>query len=75
MRVGGKSLEGSLACFLACWLAGTLFLAPPFGSREVVVGALVATVAEALPLPVNDNLWLPLLPGLALMFLRGVSGA
>jgi diacylglycerol kinase (CTP) len=73
LRIGDKSLEGSLACFLACWWAGILVLTPDFGVNEVLLGALVATVVEAVPLPLNDNLWLPLLPGLALTWLRAAS--
>ncbi len=74
LRIGAKSLEGSLACFLTCWGVGTVVLEPAFGSAEAVLGALVATAAEALPLPLNDNLWLPLLSGLALTLLRTVAG-
>lgn len=74
LRIGAKSLEGSLACFLVCWGVGTLCLEPAFGTVEVVLGALTATLVEALPLPLNDNLWLPLVSGLALTLLRTVSG-
>ncbi|HRY28610.1 MAG TPA: hypothetical protein P5079_01085 [Elusimicrobiota bacterium] len=70
LRIGGKSMEGSLACFLACWLTGSLTLASPFGSVELIVGALVATLAEILPLPLGDNLWVPVLSGAALSLLR-----
>lgn len=73
IRIGSKSLEGSLACFLACWGAGTLCLAPAFGAQEALLGALAATVVEILPLPLNDNLWMPLLPGLLLTFLRAAG--
>jgi diacylglycerol kinase (CTP) len=72
VRIGDKSLEGSLACFLSCWFVGAACLAQPFGSVEVLLGALTATVAEAAPLPLNDNLWLPLLSGLALTALRSL---
>jgi dolichol kinase len=71
IRLGSKSLEGSLSCFLACWAVGTICLAPDAGSPEVIAGALVATVLEILPLPLNDNLWIPLLSGLFLTALRG----
>jgi dolichol kinase len=70
-RVGDKSLEGSLACFCACWAAGALVLTPTqFGRGEVVIGALLATIAEALPLPLDDNLWIPLIPAAAISLLR-----
>lgn len=70
LRIGAKSLEGSLACFLSCWLVGMACLTPPFGSPEVIAGALAATVLEALPMPLNDNLWMPLFSALLLMAMR-----
>jgi len=73
VRFGSKSLEGSLACFLVCWIVGSLCLRPPFGSLEVLWGALTATLLEALPLPLNDNFWLPLLSGLVLAGVRHFS--
>lgn len=72
IRIGAKSLEGSAACFLACWVAGTFLLDPPAGGRipEAAVGAFTAALMEALPLPLDDNLWIPLVSGLVLTFLR-----
>lgn len=71
IRIGAKSLEGSAACFLACWAAGTVFLDSPGGRvPEAAVGAFTAALLEALPLPLDDNLWIPLVSGLVLTFLR-----
>jgi dolichol kinase len=71
-RLGLKSLEGSLACFLGCWVVGSLSLAS--SSRpEVLAGALAATAWEALAPPPDDNLTLPLAAGLALHFFRTFS--
>jgi dolichol kinase len=72
LRIGSKSLEGSLSCFLACWVVGEILLSPLFGSYEVILGAVAATILEALPLPLNDNLWMPLISGLFLTVLRAV---
>ena len=52
-----KSLEGSLACFVACLIAGLIAGLPIAG---VLVGAIVATVIEIMPVPFDDNLWIPL---------------
>jgi dolichol kinase len=72
-RVGDKSLEGSLACFIACWAVGAFCLTPAhFGRPEIVIGALLATIAEALPLPLDDNLWIPLIPAAALTLMRAL---
>jgi phosphoserine phosphatase len=61
----GKTLEGSLAGFIFAFLAGTFFVAPWIA----LVGAVVAMTVEYLPLPVNDNVLIPVITGLALTFL------
>jgi dolichol kinase/phosphoserine phosphatase len=60
-----KTLEGSLTGFLFAFLAGAFFVSPLFA----VAGAAVAIFIEYLPLPVNDNLSIPLVTGLALALL------
>jgi len=64
-RFNGKSLEGT-AGFVAAALGSALVLSLlglglPAGI--LVLGALVAAGCELLPLPVNDNLTIPLLAG------------
>lgn len=51
-----KSLEGSIACFAACWVSCA---AAGVGAGPSAAAAAAATIAEFLPLPVDDNLWLP----------------
>ncbi len=59
-----KSLEGSLSCLLFCLLAA---LAVPHLPLWVgIIGALVATLVEAAPLPINDNFSVPLISGLVM---------
>ncbi len=53
-----KTWEGSLAFFLACILFSTLIPGLPFWAK--LSGAAVATVIEALPLRLDDNLSVPL---------------
>lgn len=55
----GKTLEGSIIGFAFAFLVGMLFLSP----LQALVGAMVAMTIESLPLPVNDNLAIPLLTG------------
>lgn len=65
--LNGKSLEGSLAC-----LAGTAaiaLLAPDIALPVALAGAAVATIVEALPLGVDDNISVPLVSGLVMTFL------
>lgn len=61
----GKSLEGSLAFLVACLVvAGLIHLtAVSPGLKLLALGALVATVTEWLPLPVDDNFTVPLVAG------------
>jgi HAD superfamily phosphoserine phosphatase-like hydrolase len=59
----GKTLEGSLAGFFFAFLAGSFFISPV----KALIGAAVAMAIECLPLPVNDNILIPLCTGLALM--------
>lgn len=58
----GKSYVGSVAGFVFAFIAGSVFVAP----WKALVGALVAMTVEAIPLPVNDNILMPLSAGLAL---------
>jgi phytol kinase len=57
-----KTLEGSLAGFLFAFLAGAVFVSPALA----LVGAAVAMAIEYLPLPLNDNILIPLITGLVL---------
>ena len=61
----GKTLEGSLFGFLFAFLAGAFFVSPALA----LIGAAVAMIIESLPLPVNDNILIPLGTGLALMLI------
>jgi dolichol kinase/phosphoserine phosphatase len=61
----GKTVEGSLAGFFFAFLAGTFFVSPVLA----LIGAAVAMAIESLPLPVNDNILIPLGAGLALLLL------
>lgn len=63
----GKSLEGSLGCFIVSLVVGlacsqVLDLSPGIAA----LGALVATLTEVMPLPVGDNLLMAPVAGLAM---------
>ncbi|HOD65326.1 MAG TPA: phosphatidate cytidylyltransferase [candidate division Zixibacteria bacterium] len=68
----GKSVEGSLAC-----LAGTVIVAlltPNLAAPAAFAGALAATVVEALPLQIDDNVTIPLLSGLVMTLVLRILG-
>lgn len=56
---GKKSLEGSFACFLSCFIIGLLIFNPLIAA----IGAVAATFAEGFLIKINDNLSIPILSG------------
>ena len=73
-RFKGKSVEGSLGC-----LAGTVIVAfvvasfePSFLLQVGLIGAVVATVTEAVSFSIDDNISVPLVSGLAMTLLTKV---
>jgi len=65
---GGKSVEGSLTCFLAVLCSAFAVTGKAPGSVAV---ALVATVTEAVPTKDADNILLPAIVGLAAVAIFG----
>jgi glycerol-3-phosphate acyltransferase PlsY len=59
----GKSIQGSVACFIVCLFIGSFILPNPW---VALAGALAATVAEALPVPMDDNMRVPIVSGLVM---------
>lgn len=74
--VGQKSLEGTLAFFGAAALAGiALNLAGIHLMHGLLMaGALTAAAVELLPLPLNDNLTVPLASGGAMELISRLTG-
>lgn len=62
-HTGGKSIEGSLACFVAVLLAASLVF-PLAELHQLFILALVATVLEVLPTKDLDNVIMPIGTGL-----------
>ncbi len=64
-KIGDKSLEGTTAFIVAALLSGLLLTAigVKLMTAVMVLGALAAAGVELLPLPVNDNLVIPLVAG------------
>jgi dolichol kinase/phosphoserine phosphatase len=60
-----KTVAGSFAGFFFAFLAGCVFISPLLA----LVGAAVGMVVEYLPWPINDNLLIPVLTGLAVTVL------
>jgi dolichol kinase len=70
-----KTWAGSLGCLGACLLAGAVVI----GWRGMdlwpaLVGAVVATFVERWSPPPDDNLWIPILSGLAIVIMEWLIG-
>lgn len=77
IRLGGKSLEGSLAFLVSA--IGIALLVLPTRPLVAIAGAATATVTEALPLELagrrlDDNLTIPLAAGTAMTVLEMTLG-
>ena len=57
-----KSLEGSMACFIGTFVFALFFLSPFIA----LAGAVAATIAEIFPLPVDDNIKIPISAGIVM---------
>ena len=61
----GKKIEGTVFGFILALLGALVFVNP----LKAVVGAATGMIVETLPAPINDNLTMPLLAGLAMVLL------
>jgi dolichol kinase/phosphoserine phosphatase len=59
----GKTLEGSVSGFLVAFFAAAYFVPPAFALQA----AATAIIVESLPLPLSDNLLVPLVTGIVLI--------
>ncbi len=59
-----KTIEGSLGCLVGTLIAATLL--PDISLAVAVSGAVTATVIEAYPMGVDDNISVPLVSGLVM---------
>jgi acyl phosphate:glycerol-3-phosphate acyltransferase len=69
--VFGKTLAGVLAGFCSCLIIGAIlyFTGINLPWQVVLIGAVLASLVEAIPLPLNDNLSMPLISGLIMSIL------
>jgi len=66
-----KTLEGSLAFWISCVMAGTVLLGHVDLSASVImIGAIAATLSELLPLAVDDNFSISILSASAMFVTR-----
>ena len=65
LKIGRKTLSGSIACFVTCCIIGILF---SFGlnTSTIIFGAFIATLTELSSMKINDNLSIPVFSGIAM---------
>jgi len=75
-RIGAKSLEGTMAFAAAAVAAGLLLplAGVPVNRGIILFGAVIAAAVELPPLPINDNLVIPLASGGAMTLLSRLIG-
>jgi dolichol kinase len=75
-RLGqGKTLVGSAGCLAACLLAAGVGVGQGgLSPWSALVGAVVATAVERWSPPPDDNVWMPLLSGLAIAVVQWLLG-
>jgi dolichol kinase len=67
-----KSFEGAGAGLLGCLLTGLLIMNLPYSDlslMRMLAGAVTATVIELLPIPLDDNIRVPLAAGAVMQWL------
>ena len=65
IKIGNKTLSGSLACFIMCLFVG-LILDFEISIKIILIGAFSATIAELISIKINDNILIPVLSGCAM---------
>lgn len=75
-KIGNKSLEGSIAFVAAAVSVGLLLslTGVPVMYGIILAGAFIAAGVELLPLPVNDNLLIPIVSGGAMSLIARMTG-
>ncbi len=64
IRIGEKSLEGTLAGLTACFIVAILY--PNLPLAVTIVGGITAMIVELLPISIDDNIRIPVLSGIAM---------
>lgn len=67
IRVWGKTVEGAVACLITCLVV--VYVIPDLPLGAGLAGAFIAALVEVVPLPLDDNLSIPLMSGLIMQLL------
>jgi glycerol-3-phosphate acyltransferase PlsY len=72
IKIGERTLEGSLSFFIVCLLIGFVLIPANLDVSllSVAMGALAATLVELIPVRINDNLTIALAAGAVMTVLK-----
>jgi dolichol kinase len=65
LKIGRKTLSGSVACFITCCIIGLSF-SHNLNTSTIMFGAFIATLTELSSMRINDNLSIPIFSGLSM---------
>ena len=65
LKIGRKTLSGSIACFVTCCIIGLLF-SFNLNTSTIMFGAFIATLTELSSMKINDNLSIPIFSGISM---------
>ena len=65
LKIGRKTLSGSVACFITCCIIGLLF-SHSLNTPTIMFGAFIATLTELSSMKINDNLSIPIFSGISM---------
>tara|TARA_Y100000022_G_C12999391_1_gene261539 strand:- start:47 stop:430 length:384 start_codon:yes stop_codon:yes gene_type:complete len=65
IKIGRKTLSGSIACFVTSCVIGLLF-SFSLNISTIILGAFIATLTELSSIKINDNLSIPIFSGLSM---------
>ena len=65
LKIGRKTLSGSVACFITCCIIGLLF-SHGINTSTIMIGAFIATLTELSSMRINDNLSIPIFSGISM---------
>ena len=65
LKIGRKTLSGSIACFVTCCMTGLLF-SYSLNTSTIMFGAFIATLTELSSMKINDNLSIPIFSGISM---------
>ena len=64
-KIGRKTLSGSIACFVSCFIIGLLY-SFNLNAATIIFGAFIATLTELSSMRINDNLSIPIFSGISM---------